>query len=129
MFYIIEDIETSSGLFGITQAFALLHVVRRQEGNLFISFERTESTLNTWTRYSNYSFFFILTNYLKNNFCYFWSFFPTPKKLNSFGNDWLLEKKTNFNYKWTTNKNGYPSVRESSHILIIQNFWRVWCIF
>ena len=45
--YIIEDIETSSGLFGITQAFALLHVLRGQGGNLFISFERNGSTLNT----------------------------------------------------------------------------------
>ena len=32
---VIEDIETSSGLFGITQAFALLHVVRRQGRNFF----------------------------------------------------------------------------------------------
>ena len=30
-----EVIKTSSGLFGITQAFALLHVVRRQGGNIF----------------------------------------------------------------------------------------------
>ena len=35
VYFIIEDIETSSGLFGITQAFTLLHVVRRQGGNLF----------------------------------------------------------------------------------------------
>ena len=32
--YIIEDIKTSSGFFRIAQAFALLHVVRRQGGNL-----------------------------------------------------------------------------------------------
>ena len=44
---IIEDIETSSGLFGITQAFALLHVVSRQGRNLFFSFERNVCTLDT----------------------------------------------------------------------------------
>ena len=42
---IIEDIETSFGLLGITQAFALLHVLRLQVGNLFFSFERNGSTL------------------------------------------------------------------------------------
>ena len=44
---ISEDIKTSSGVFGIAQAFALLHVMRRQGGNIFISFERNVSTLNT----------------------------------------------------------------------------------
>ena len=46
VYIIIEDIETSSGLFGITQAFALLQV-RRQGRNLFISFERNVCTLDT----------------------------------------------------------------------------------
>ena len=49
--YIInEDIETSSGLFGITQAFALLHVVRRQGRNLFNYLFRKE---RMYTRHVN----------------------------------------------------------------------------
>ena len=43
-------IKTSSGLFGISQAFVLVHVVRRVVSsvrNLFMSFGKNVSTLNT----------------------------------------------------------------------------------
>ena len=40
-------IKTSLGFFRITQAFALLHVVRRLGEIIFSSFEKNASTLNT----------------------------------------------------------------------------------
>ena len=44
--YIIKESETSSGIFRIAKAFALLHVRRRQGKILFLYFEKNVSAPN-----------------------------------------------------------------------------------